>query len=214
MKSLISHLWRENHAEILEKSRANCHTRGVDSVMLLDRPGAVIRLFYARGNQHDLWRNCPLLVGNSERSQSVAFHGHHCNLTLRQVTGNAYNWIVKPSKRSSSSDYSLRAFRFHSALAGERQGRFEPLDIRPFRSESWEPLRTSSPLYLSSTTLHTMWVPKGESASWLVFEGEEDPRYDGICYSDSDLTNWTPKGLYGRMSERRIVETLTSAGLL
>lgn len=44
---------------------------------------------------------------------------------------------------------------------------------------------------MRSDYLHTVYVEKGETASWFITESEPTGGYDGVVFGNTDLTKWT-----------------------
>ena len=51
-------------------------------------------------------------------------------------------------------------------------------------------------LKMRSDELHTVYVEKGQPASWFIYESAPTGPYDGITYSNHDLTEWRACNLY------------------
>src|SRR6478752_10393471 len=95
MKHLISHLIKNYLEEIVNKSLLHCHCKGLHSIMLLESPGKTIRLFISTP-QSEMYKNLPetfnyeKATGESlfhSKKMSIAFHPHHCNVTLHVING-------------------------------------------------------------------------------------------------------------------------------
>ena len=187
---------------IVEKCLKNCHTTGLDSLVIKDAPG-MVRMFIAKPS-HDLYQNN---VDSNGGKFSVALHRHHCDVTLMPIMGDVYNVTVsergKPKK--------LRSFRYQSPISyGE--GKFVPVD------ETELPINLSSdlisvPTLLHADLLHTIYFPYGQPAAWLVFEGGENKNYNPIVYSNADLANFDFAGLDQPMTEEEVKYALRSVGV-
>lgn len=180
---------------ILEKSLANCHCRGLDSLVIKDAP-RMVRVFVAR-RDHELYHNHPFRT----MPLSIAVHRHHCDVTLMPIAGEPFNVAL-----GSSSPFAgrLRAFRYSSPILGE--GRFGAVDETVSRSLVIDPM--SGPLFLRADEMHTVYVPKGETAAWMVWEGDESDEYDPVVYSDAHLENFDFSGINQPMTEARLREDL------
>jgi hypothetical protein len=195
--ALIQHLWRENRAQIIERSRLNCHTTGLSSLMLLEAPGRTIRLFMA-DESHDLFENAP----GAKNPMSIGFHPHHCNITLHVAWGEICNWTVLPTY--GDAEMNLPRFKLRSALInGGKAGfvrdgacRLNTVDRR------WLSHRTS--VSMDARELHTVEVLKGNSAAWFVFEGRENTDYESLCFSPRALDQATFDHLYIKPTETQV----------
>ena len=66
---------------------------------------------------------------------------------------------------------------------------------------------------LPAIQVHSVLVPRGKTAAWWVYEGAEDPNYDGMCWSDDDLSNFDFAPLYKPMSVDYLKGVLNMIGL-
>jgi len=178
----------ERLEEIRAHSLTNCHAIGVDSLWFDSRT----RMFITRPN-HTLHLNYPPFTNE----MSIAVHGHRCDVTLRTVYGEAFN--VRPVFRPGTQ--RLDAYRYESPLrhgfdgaAGERRsdfgnGKFTAVSFPlPLQCE-WAIHRIGRTT-MWANDLHTVYVPRGTRAAWLVFEGDPDARYDPTCYSLARLEDF------------------------
>lgn len=194
MRALLKHLWTFNRDTALKKSIANCHTRGVHSIVLSDAPGAMVRLFYAGGTYHELWKNTPEMM---YRGLSVGFHPHHCDLTLVPIIGRITNWIVD-NAGDDRNDIPVTKFKFDSKIRGGTGG-FVKLVSEYVKTDCIETIEPGNSLTMKAQELHTVFVPRGAEAMWLVLEGPEDPNYSPVCFSNVDLENAPIDNLYKPM---------------
>lgn len=174
----------------------NCHVRGLASVMLHDEPGNRVRLFYATA-EHELWRNRDPLPAD----MNLAVHPHHCDITLVLVFGRVCNtrYVALPN-----AEGDFHGCRYDSAINGGAGGLFKTGDRFALQKvqQGW--------LYptgdrMRAAELHSIYVPKGEQAAWLVLEGNADPSYLPVCYTrNPDFSN---VGMYQPM-ERGEVERM------
>jgi len=200
MKNLIKHLVRENIDTIVDRSLLNCHATGLHSIMLIEKPEQTIRMFYTHDN-HTLWKN------NTVSDFSLAIHSHHCNITLMQLFGRSFN--IDATKVSKG--FELDTYLYQSEILTGKQG-FTKKDkinvefgIREVNEEG---------IALKADQLHTVYVPEGDKTAWIVVEGREDPNYDSLCYSNTDLTVPTLEQLYIKPSKEEILEHLAEMNLI
>ena len=64
---------------------------------------------------------------------------------------------------------------------------------------------------MRASDLHTVYVPPGETAAWVVAEGAEDPAYRPVTYSDDKLENFDFAGLYEPASDEFVALKLAHA---
>ncbi len=175
------------------KGCKNCHTMGVDSVILKEGP-PLVRAFIA-SKDHDLWKNQPGFT------YSVGFHPHHCDVGLTLVEGQI--WNVEPLFRTNPDAGSFRRYLYDSVLMGGKGG-FKrdqvTFDVIPFNRHMAVGVR----LPLIAKALHTIYVPQGQEAIWIVDEGKEDGGFVPTCYSNAKLEKWTSAGLYQPMTDEEV----------
>lgn len=181
-------------AWMAQRSLVNCHCLGLDSIVIDERQGKLTRIFMT-STHHRMWRNRLPLT----REMSVALHPHHCDLTITPLLGTVYNVVVA----ADGKWYDLSEFRYESPITnGKGNGRFIPTGeykAFPLRQES-----INAPLTMRAFRLHTIYVPEGEVAAWLIEEGTEDLAYQPYCYSNTDLSHLSMSELYGPMLEHYI----------
>ena len=196
---------------MLAKSLANCHTKNVDSILFDDTPGARIRMFIAHEN-HDLWKN--RFRGHNELS--VAFHSHHCDLTILPVLGEFCNMQVSTEKdrnADSWSTWNLNAFKYKSKINAD-ECKFNNLGQKTiyYLDELWYAnavnCHCNNYLELKANQIHSICAQKGKAAAWVCYEGKDDPNYDAICYSNADLTKFDDSELYKLMDKNYLYNTL------
>jgi hypothetical protein len=161
-------------------------------------------MFIAEEN-HELWRNDYRL----NYALSVAFHSHHCDITLDVIEGNVYNNTLELV--NNSDNYKFDCYMYQSKIKGQ-EPKFIKCDsvlVSPIYSDLIE-----EPLFLKAAKLHTIELFYNESAIWLVYEGKEDPNYMPIVYTNTDLTNFDFSPLYKKMTENDIEQLLQKYNLI
>lgn len=184
MKELMRHLYFSNLDEIIEKSYINCHCYGLHSVMLLESPGKTIRMFVAE-EEHMMWKN--LDITNHENELSIAVHPHHCDITLLNVKGMVKNIAVKSFYSDPNHpNFYMTRYQYNSQIK-DGECRFVSDGRASFNHVEVTEISPRNPsISMKANELHTIFVPKGQFAAWLVFEGKEDPNYKSVCFSNSD----------------------------
>ena len=196
---IISYLGKTsaNISLSMAKSKADCHIKGLHSIVIAERPdGSLLRMFIT-DKDHEMYK-----WGN------LAIHDHHRDLKLLRLCGEP-----KHFKFALTQGNAFQCFKFSSAISGI--GRFEKQDKRASFSKSYSymtKMTVEDPLIaLQGNELHTMTVPKGEVACWLVEEGASNRDYTGEAYSLQDLEEWTPEGLYNPMKSTQIFNLINDA---
>jgi hypothetical protein len=173
MRNLINHFFKNNSEEILKKSLKNCHVKGVHSIMLSEAPGKTIRLYIAT-EDHNLYKRSGL---------QVAFHPHHCNITIDVISGSIDNWMIVLDDRG---DILLDKYLYRSKIL-EGGMSFELIETDLFFETALiDTINKGESAFMKADQLHTINIKRGERAAWFVYEGLEDVNYQPYCYSDID----------------------------
>jgi hypothetical protein len=192
---LYHHLDRAKRGEITN-ALVHCHVRGLTSIMLHEAPGNSIRLFYAHEGHEMAWSLDPA------EPMPLAIHGHRTDLSLVGLFGRAASVVY--TQRAGAPLYE--ACEFRSVIAKEG-GEMVPLGVRtPLWDDRSRLLAHGCDQALKAHELHTVVVPKGEAAAWLVFEGAVDPDPSHICYTNNP--NWDPAGLYRPAPQVEVLNVL------
>jgi hypothetical protein len=205
---------------LLEKSLINTHCYGMDSLVLKDGPN-MIRMFIARP-EHELWRNG--LVGmpayglrggdiQLTKDFSIAMHRHHCDVTLQPIMGQVFN--ILPEVSSAGEDaprwkmpVPMRTYRYHSPiLEGAKKGGFQAVDTGEITLALAGHI-IDRPTFMPAEQLHTIYVPRNQSAAWYVWEGKEKAKHNDIVYSNAQLENFDFSKLDLPMTEDRLQDDL------
>jgi hypothetical protein len=201
MKALIHHLLKCNSKEVLSKSLLHCHVKKLHSIMLLDHPGKTIRMFVAEpGNE--LWKNDDIRA-----NQSLAYHSHHCELTLTCIYRSFANKIL-----TQGHVEDIPEFEYQSKIKTGKVG-FKKLGRKFFGVVKRTELMAGDSVFMKASDIHTVSVPKNTWAAWLVFEGREDKNYSSKCYSYTDLEKTKLAGLYKPMDKTQLKRLLKNIGL-
>lgn len=189
---------------IASKSLRDCHVKGLDSVMLDDTPGKRIRAYITR-TDHEMWKN-NVGVGLSktkDQPMSLAFHPHHCHLTLTPIFGTTWNVILREHKstdRYGRSTYTrlLDEYKYVSQIT-EGKGGFVGTGMKKRFYIDWSGELYQS-TYMDAKEIHTIYTRRDATSAWFVHEHAEDPEYAGLNYSNTDLENWSAAELYKPMT--------------
>ncbi len=206
MKALIKHLIINNLDEIVSKSILNCHCKGLHSIMLLEAPEKTIRLFVAvRGNE--MYKN--FYTDNNKVSTSIAFHPHHCNLTLHCIKGRFVNWTMKPSK-----DGYLMTKYFYRSKIKDGDMAFTSIGKEYLKTDKYSWISEGDSVQMNSNTIHTVACFENSFTAWLVYEGKEDNNYIPFCWTNSNPNTQDSEGLYTKPNIEQIQYLLTECGLI
>jgi hypothetical protein len=174
--------------------------------MFLDTPEKRLRMFVSTP-ESEMWYNTPQeLLGGAPLS--IAFHSHHCNITLETLTGEIKNWQV----RAGNFGHPLYKFTYDSKLIGTGNG-FKNAGLGAIETRSIHTLVAGESEYMDAQAVHTVSVPRNTYAAWLVYEGREDPDYNPTTWSNHDLEQISLEGLYTRPTLSDFDELLRIAGI-
>jgi len=232
MKSLVKHLVDNNLEEIVEKSFLNCHTKGLHSVMLLDAPGKTIRLFISEPRS-EMSKNT-IEQFKDGVPLSIAFHSHHCDITIKCIFGIIKNWKVSelPNSDSANSDNSfvrpknsapqellpedltVSKYRYKSAIL-DGEIKFEKLCDSSLRTISIVTAHPGIVIPMKAHEIHTVSTDKSRICAWLVYEGKEDESYEKACFSNTDPnTSEFKNELYKKPTSEEVIGLLKMVHLL
>lgn len=172
----------------------NCHVKGLHSVVLAKHEDGrpALRVF-TTSRDHELWMNRPSLLLQGH-AMSLAAHAHRADLRLSRVNGYVKQVILLPDPRGY---VPLQQFHYRSHLLTGNGGFTATGKTVKMHMESYELTVDEMPAAL----MHTVYVPKGEKATWLVEEGDLSSEYDEMLYSNADLTTFDFSDFYKPMSE-------------
>lgn len=213
MEDLIQHLWLNNREEIVSNSIKNCHVGGLDSIMLLKSPGKSIRLYVAKEgselhNEFFILSNLPL-----------AFHPHHCNLTIKVIKGELTNIEIAEHAREKSILFNK--YEFSSEISGNGLG-FKQAGQTYFSGIRTNIMREGDVEFMRANQIHTVFIDKhrqeeGDAdVAWLVFEGMEDKDYKSVCYSKAKDLHLLKKQewMYNKMEDEEVESILENLNLI
>lgn len=199
-RQIVRPILMANTEEICVRSLMHCHARNVHSLVLARGPAdkSLIRVFIAEPG-HELGGNAPKIA---ETQQSVAFHPHHCELTLCPLFGDVRNWTLW----YDAEGMTIPRYRYKSALR-EGEMKFQRCGQGLLKTVSFIPLDHA--IHLEASEIHTMYAPSSEWAAWLVIEGREDPSYNSDFFSFTDPNNQDMTGFYQRMDLDHVARLMT-----
>src|SRR5882724_2219506 len=207
LTGMVNHFLKCNLEQILSRSLLHCHSPNLHSIVFRDSP-QMIRLFIAQPN-HKLFLNHPNLF-KDYYNQSVGFHAHHCELTLVPTRGKLSNWIIKPSVVGK---LLLKEYEYRSAITQGQIG-FTYVGEKLFNSKEFKHIPVGESKYMPATDIHTVFVTKGEWASWFVLEGKENLNYDNKCLSTTDVEKEDFSRLYKPVKKNMLLKLLKEAHLV
>lgn len=175
--ALLRHHIERMHYGAKYSALVNCHVRGLTSIVLHDEPENRVRLFIADGH-HQLWRSDLPAAG----PMSLAVHPHHCDVRFVGLLGNVENLVcaTTPNPTGDWTEFEYRSAITQGTGSFTRTGN-ERADMHLLKRERMADCPT-----LRANQLHTVFVSRGFPAAWLVIEGREDPKYSGLCWSNTE----------------------------
>lgn len=177
--NLLKHALRMS-ADMAPRSLLDCHHKGLDSLMIHDQ-GKIKRLFI---------KHAGTMLGPDD----IAYHRHHCDVTLEPVVGSVTNSdaVVTPDGKPFGR-------WFYQSKIRDGAGGFSRAGSARLSLSSRPVAIGQPPIMLHARQLHTV-TAGPDFAAWLVHEGEEWPGYDATTYARRDLSGWSAEGLYRPMS--------------
>lgn len=212
MNYLVQHLFQTNREEILSKSLLDCHVKGLHSIMLLDCPGKTIRLYIAMPG-HNLADNFPDNDGCFQKPLSLAFHPHHCELTLHCVKGKFTNIEMTETGMPGDVFHEYDRFRYRSKIKDGEMA-FTPIGSTKLTCKSLRNLTPNTKIFMPANSIHTVAAFGNEVTAWLVYEGREDAEYLPYAWCNHDLNKIDISGLYRKPTLTEVQVLLSEAGLL
>ncbi len=206
MKTLVKALVETRMDLIVKRSLGNCHCKGVNSIVLCEEEEGMVRLFVTDKN-HDLHTPSNDF---SKMEAPVAFHPHHCAITLMQVYGDMVNWTIG----HDCDGVEMMKFRYKSGLNKDNDASFDPLNVEKMKTIEMLPLLEGDSCHMCPFDINTVFVPRRNTSAWFVFEGYEDKDYVPDCYSVYDIASTDYSELYTPMTEGKIRKLLRGVGLL
>lgn len=196
---LEHHLARARRGAIPSKAAIrHCHASGLHSVMLHDEAENRIRMFFADKDHQLAWDE------RGKTPMPLAVHSHHCDVTLVGIFGGAKTLHFQLGQ--ADGGYAVTKCRFESAITGDGHGKLTSRGVTRhlwIHSELTTVLQTGQHVAMPADALHTVTVPQGSDAAWLVFEGPEDPDYQSLCYTN--YPHWSPGLLYRTPDQVEVV---------
>lgn len=196
---LLEHHLERAQERGIKNAISNCHVYGLTSIMLHDEPGNRIRLFHASYDHGLGWDR------SSASLMPLAIHAHHCSVRLVGLFGQAESLVY----RDSTAGQRLHQCLFVSPIGTKDRprlidtGRQRSLEL--YRAQE---LTGGKHQRLTAYELHTVTVPHGREAAWLVIEGAEDRAYQPWCFTNNP--KWDPTGLYRKATALETVDAIAS----
>lgn len=188
-----------------ERSVGNCHTEGVDSVVLFDRSPSrdgMIRFYYARKGIHQLGQ-----LYDDDGNYTVGIHNHRYNIGIVPLFGEIVNISTQKATRlTDARNQILFEYQFRSALKDGHLGT-TPMKPQIMKPHEETPLAPGKLHLMTSEDLHTIVVkdkPRLPGAAWMVIEGAHQPTTP-LIYSPRPDLQISTGGLYLPISRAKAI---------
>jgi hypothetical protein len=185
-----------NWQMVLPPALADCHAKGVLSIWL----DVGVRMFVA-DHHHELWRNAT----NGSVKMVTGFHPHRCDITLIPLFGDVLNICCDEMQSDYNYGSGFYACKYGSKIVdGEAS-----LTVASMMMHRPGMLRASllrAPQPMPAKLLHTIAAPRNSPAAWIVKEGEPDPSYSPICYTNN--LEFDAKDMYRPMDHSQVRNTI------
>ena len=156
----------------LEMSRFDCHVKGLHSIVLRNTNGILTRCFLADSN-HNMYRN----LNFDDMLLNLGVHSHRYDINITGVSGSAINMIFC----ESDTGVEVSKYKFKNADDSDYIGE-SFLELKKLQA-----VQKDDSIYMLSNELHTMYVPKGQKASWIVQEFKTISDYTYLYTNNSPL---------------------------
>lgn len=207
--------WKEyltlDNQFLLNESLMNCHVPGVHSLILdKDDNGFYTRMFIT-DRDHTLWKNQCGITNKKWDDLSVAIHPHHCDIEIYVIRGIFWNveFSLKTKRGVEKDEVELGRWEWVSEIKNTGKGGFEPFGTQKLVKTNVRYLPEKQFHKMKSDELHTVFISKGQICAWIIQESEASVPNTGTCYSNADLSKWTPEGLYQKPTLDDLNEIIT-----
>ena len=154
--NIVQHLAATARQEDLNQSLRNCHVLGLHSIVLRNFGGRLTRAFFTSSN-HEMHLNL-----DPSLWLSLGIHNHLYNLDITTISGTPYN----VSFEETEGDYNVDQYTYQSKIAGGRGAAYNKAACLEMSG-----ITLIDKLHIPHEALHTVFVPRGQMACWLVQEG-------------------------------------------
>lgn len=156
---------------LVSMSRKNCHVNGLHSIVLSSDGGNLVR-FYITSPDHKLFQNSH----DGLFDLSLGIHSHKYNIVLVGLSGFDYasNLIYTEDNFGSEVkkyDYSVEGGAVYSCLSKLSLDGYKRIDVE----------------VMLASTLHTVHVPEGVVACWVVEEWNRAESEHTELFTNSNL---------------------------
>lgn len=191
---------------ILSASLTNCHVTGLDSIVFKES-APMVRVYVAHVN-HVLWRNNP----EDGHIMSLGFHQHRQDITMVPLFGTVCN--VHPDLLvRNKPKYQFYGYSYSSQIA-DGKGGFTRLRDGIDNGMTYSIQQLDVPTFLKGDMPHSVYVPKGETAAWMICEGRPNEYYDSALWTnDPNLESADLSGLYQPMTEESLAMNMSLLSL-
>jgi len=219
LKEQIGNMIRSQRLWSISKSFHHYHVKNLSMVRVSDKI-----LLYIAGFDHLLHTNSEATGFNN---QSVGFHSHQCDVTFTLIHAESPNKSIKPYLINMRADlqpdvkgmpqylpkFGVYKHRRKSQIkAGE--GNFYHIGITDlYLSLGIKTLMLGEPVHTKANELHTVYGTKDCKFAFLAEKGDDNPAFESLHYSTSDLTKFSDVDLYKPMSENDHRTILSSIGI-
>lgn len=168
------------------KNLLHCHSRNLHSFPISIENGFYKRVFYAEDN-HNLYKCDPL---------EIAIHPHHADIKITVLEGVLVNRIFELTNTMDKYSPNIwQSFKWNSHI-NTGAGGFERVGRVFLDQTRVDMINEGESVVMKACELHTVFTYRNEKCVWMIEESVPTCEYQPINYSNWDLTQWTPKGLY------------------
>lgn len=186
-------------SEIVKRSYKNCHAIGLHSIVFDQKPDGRLRRMFYTDSSHVLWKNNNVFSSDL----SIALHSHHRAIEIHVVKGTVYNITALASFPNNEEDGNTVRWKFQSHIKTNK-GRFDVMGNYILSDIKNQKLDVGDTCSMKASDIHTVFVEPGLEAAWIITEGDSDPEYNSICYSNYDLTQFRFEDHYKPITEQEV----------
>lgn len=161
----------------------------------------MVRVYLAHGN-HVLWQNKP----DTGNVMSLGIHQHRQDITMVPLFGNISNIMLEKRRHVLKPGVWLHRYIYSSQIA-EGKGGFKYII-----GDYWAILKETRllfPTFLRGDVAHSVYVPKGEMAAWMICEGKPNEFYNSeLLTNDPILESADLSALYQPMTQEQLTTNM------
>lgn len=187
------------------KGIRDCHVPGLHSIVLREGHDGLLTRVYLAERDHKLNFN-----GTPNKNMTLGIHGHRTGIRITGLLGVMVNHTYETHPGGNGA-FEIERCTYDSKIKGGSGTLIRGEQTTLYRADSTE-LRPWSRTWMEASELHTVWVPMGLRASWLIDEYPADAAHDPSCYTMNP--EYSPEGMYTPMDHTECLRLLGQFGYI